>query len=56
MGGKNADLALSQGAEAVLDIVAVVETKDNGCFRNICVPGWDGSDGRNVYDGKDLLW
>ncbi|KAL5042173.1 hypothetical protein BDW71DRAFT_211390 [Aspergillus fruticulosus] len=30
MGGKNADLTFSQGAEAVVDIVTGVKAKNNG--------------------------
>ncbi|KAL4946405.1 hypothetical protein BDV06DRAFT_208704 [Aspergillus oleicola] len=50
MGGTNADLAVPQGAEAVRHIVASVDQKENGCFKNIHVPGWD------QYNGKDLPW
>ncbi|KAL4955444.1 hypothetical protein BDW69DRAFT_160747 [Aspergillus filifer] len=50
MGGKNADLTVPQGAEAVRSIVDSADQKDNGCFKNIHVPGWD------QYDGKDLPW
>ncbi|RDW94177.1 Hydroxyacyl dehydrogenase [Aspergillus mulundensis] len=56
MGGENADLTVAQGAEAVMDVVMSLKSEDNGCFKSIRVPGWDGSNGRAVYDGKDLLW
>ncbi|KAL4800761.1 hypothetical protein BDV19DRAFT_375440 [Aspergillus venezuelensis] len=48
MGGKDADLTVPQGAEAVRSIVDSANQKDNGCFKNIHVPGW------GQYDGKDL--
>ncbi|RDK38942.1 hypothetical protein M752DRAFT_221259 [Aspergillus phoenicis ATCC 13157] len=51
MGGKNADLTVPQGAEAVLSISLSAERTDNGRFKNISVPGWE------AYDGQDMpVW
>ncbi|KAJ5087372.1 hydroxyacyl dehydrogenase [Penicillium angulare] len=50
MGGQDADLTVSQGAEAVLNVVMSASDKDNGRFKNIFVPGW------KKYDGGDLKW
>ncbi|KAI3011156.1 hypothetical protein CBS147346_1357 [Aspergillus niger] len=50
MGGKNADLTVPQGAEAVLSISLSAERTDNGRFKNISVPGWE------AYDGQDVPW
>lgn len=50
MGGEDADLAVSQGAEAVLNVVDSITLGDNGRFKNILVPGWD------AYSGQDLPW
>ncbi|KAL5000553.1 hypothetical protein BDV10DRAFT_200049 [Aspergillus recurvatus] len=50
------NLTLSHRAVAVVDIVTGVEVKDNRCFRNICVLGWNGSDDKTACDGKDLVW
>lgn len=41
MGGENADLAVPQGAEAVLNVVNSVTHESNGRYKNILVPGWD---------------
>ncbi|KAJ5345000.1 hydroxyacyl dehydrogenase [Penicillium brevicompactum] len=50
MGGQDADLTLSQGAEAVLDIAMTAGSRENGSFKNISVPGWE------KYDGHDVPW
>lgn len=50
MGGQDANLALSQGAEAVLDIVTTAGSRQNSSFKNIRVPGWE------KYDGHDVPW
>ncbi|GKZ35786.1 hypothetical protein AbraIFM66950_006581 [Aspergillus brasiliensis] len=50
MGGKNADLTVPQGAEAVLNISMSADSIDNGRFKNIGVPGWE------AYDGQDIPW
>ncbi|KAL4910619.1 hypothetical protein BDW74DRAFT_184459 [Aspergillus multicolor] len=42
MGGENADLTVPEGAEAVMEIVVNLKPEDNGCFKSIRVPGWDG--------------
>ncbi|PLB44949.1 hypothetical protein P170DRAFT_450012 [Aspergillus steynii IBT 23096] len=41
MGGKDADLTVPQGAEAVCNTVESATAKDNGSFKNIYVPGWE---------------
>ncbi|KAL4925996.1 uncharacterized protein BDV17DRAFT_293978 [Aspergillus undulatus] len=50
MGGKGADLTISQGADVVLDLVESLEQNGNGCFKNINVPGWE------AYNGEDIPW
>ncbi|KAL4976605.1 hydroxyacyl dehydrogenase [Aspergillus desertorum] len=51
MGGQDADLTLPQGAEAVLKTVMAATGRDNGCFKNVYVPGWE-----KKYDRQDLPW
>ncbi|KAJ5273010.1 hydroxyacyl dehydrogenase [Penicillium angulare] len=50
MDGQEADLTVSQGAEAVLKVVMSATGQDNGSFKNIFIPGWD------KYDGKYSEW
>lgn len=50
MGGKDADLTVPQGAEAVLRKVMAASGRDNGTFKNIYVEGWE------KYDGQDAPW
>ncbi|KAH8433856.1 uncharacterized protein LDX57_011493 [Aspergillus melleus] len=50
MGGKDADLTLPQGAQAVWNVVEFASASDNGRFKNIYVPGW------KAYDGQDIPW
>ncbi|RAL10283.1 fungal specific transcription factor domain-containing protein [Aspergillus homomorphus CBS 101889] len=48
MGGSSADLTVSQGAKAVLDIVVAADEKSNGTFRNINVAGSE------IYRGEEI--
>ncbi|RAL08474.1 SDR family oxidoreductase [Aspergillus homomorphus CBS 101889] len=51
MGGQDADLTVPQGAEAVLNTIMAANSRDNGCFKNIYVPGW-----AKKYDGENAHW
>lgn len=50
MGGQHADLTVPQGAKAVLKVAFAADSRDNGTFKNIDVPGWE------KYDGQILAW
>ncbi|RAH43550.1 hydroxyacyl dehydrogenase [Aspergillus brunneoviolaceus CBS 621.78] len=50
MGGQDADLTVPQGAKAVLEMAFAADSRDNGTFKNIDVPGWD------KYNGQILAW
>lgn len=50
MGGRDADLTVPQGAEAVLNVIMAASDRDNGTFKNIHVPEWE------KYDGQDAPW
>ncbi len=50
MGGEDADLTVTQGAEAVLNVVDFITHENNGQYKSVLVPGWD------AYSGQDLPW
>ncbi|OJJ64672.1 hypothetical protein ASPSYDRAFT_168547 [Aspergillus sydowii CBS 593.65] len=50
MGGEDADLTVTQGAEAVLNVVDSITHENNGQYKSVLVPGWD------AYSGQDLPW
>ncbi|KPI37268.1 C-factor [Cyphellophora attinorum] len=52
-----ADLEVSVGVKAVLDIVFGAGPEQNGKFLNIRVAGWEeNTKGPNKYDGKEIPW
>ncbi|RAK73950.1 SDR family oxidoreductase [Aspergillus fijiensis CBS 313.89] len=50
MGGSGADLTVSQGAKAVLEVIVAADEKSNGTFRNIYVGGSE------IYRGEEIPW
>jgi hypothetical protein len=50
MGGKDGDLSAEEGAKAVTDIISSADQDSNGLFKNICVPGYE------QYNGKEIAW
>ncbi|OJK02973.1 hypothetical protein ASPACDRAFT_113531 [Aspergillus aculeatus ATCC 16872] len=50
MGGSGADLTVSQGAKAVLEVIVAADEKSNGTFRNIHV------EGSEIYRGEEIPW
>ncbi|CAG8211135.1 unnamed protein product [Penicillium olsonii] len=56
LGSQNADLAVEEGANAVLNVLAKTGQEGNGNFYNVHVPGWENNPGMNQYDGKGLPW
>ncbi|CAI7602013.1 unnamed protein product [Penicillium pancosmium] len=50
MGGNDGDLSAEEGANAVIDIVSSADQDSNGLFKNICVPGYE------QYNGKEIAW
>ncbi|PYH76502.1 hypothetical protein BO82DRAFT_407119 [Aspergillus uvarum CBS 121591] len=50
MGGSGADLTVSQGAKAVLEVTVAADEKSNGTFRNIHVAGSE------IYRGEEIPW
>jgi len=56
MGGEYAQLDVSVGAKAVLDILARDVNELNGKFLNIHVPGWEHAEGLHQYDGGEVPW
>ncbi|PYI27466.1 putative short chain-type dehydrogenase [Aspergillus indologenus CBS 114.80] len=50
MGGSGADLTVSQGAKAVLEVIVAADAQSNGTFRNIHVAGSE------IYRGEEIPW
>ncbi|KAJ5089567.1 hypothetical protein N7532_008251 [Penicillium argentinense] len=50
MGGSDGDLSAEEGASAVADLVASVDTSSNGSFKTISVSGYD------QYSGQTIPW
>ncbi|PHH90095.1 hypothetical protein CDD83_4552 [Cordyceps sp. RAO-2017] len=56
MGSEAADLDVEVGVKGVRDLILGANSKMNGKFHNISVPGWEHADGPNQYNGKELPW
>ena len=56
MGTDIADLDVSTGASAVLDVLSRLGAQLNGKFLNVHVPGWEHAEGLHQHDGGELLW
>ena len=56
LGSRNADLEVNVGAKAVIDVLRKSDSKSNGKFLNIHIPGWENVDGPNQYDGAGVPW
>ena len=56
MGSQNADLDVSVGAKATLDIVFKNGPESTGKFLTVHVPGWENAKGPNQYPGGEVPW
>lgn len=56
MGSQNADLEIDVGAADVIRILLASDSKTNGKFLNIHIPGWENAEGPNKYNGEELPW